>query len=350
MNFLLRMLVFLFLIVNLHAKTIQDMDNKTVTVPDKVSKAFGSSPPMNYLIYAIDPNKMIGLNFDASNGNNNAKKEFLSPKFLALPVLGSFHGGGKNINLETLIQAKPDLILVWEDDMIVDTVQKAIAKTKLPTITIGFRKIEEMPNAIRFAADALNEPKRGQILSDFATKKILHVSKSVKNLKPTRYYYAEGTDGLSTECDTSFHVEALNFAGGENVHKCQQSGLLGLEKINFEKLLTYDPDVIIVQSDFTYQAVMNNPLWKNLRAIKAGNVHLVPNTPFNWTDRPPSFMRIIGIEWLANIFHPKEVKIDLTHEIKEFYALFLGVKLSDTDVKNITHQGKAPLSWAGCSK
>ena len=95
---------------------------------------------------------------------------------------------------------------------------------------------------------------------------------------------------------------------------------------------------------------MNNPLWKNLRAIKAGNIHLVPITPFNWVDRPPSFMRIVGIEWLANIFHPKEVKLDLSREIKEFYALFLGVKISDEEIAKITNSGKTPLSWSGCSK
>lgn len=350
MNFLFHILIISIITVNINAKTIFDTQGRPVQVPDSVEKAFGSSPPMNYLIYAINPNKMVGLNFDAKNGNNRATKEYVSQKFLSLPVIGSFHGGGKSINLETLIKAKPDLILVWQDDMVVDTVQRSIAKTKLPTITIPFRKIEEMPNAIRFAADAMNEHKRGEILSEYAQNKILHVKSLVKNLKPTRYYYAEGADGLETECDTSFHIEALNFAGGQNVHKCQQSGLLGLEKINFEKLLAYDPDVIVVQSDFTYQNIMKNPLWKNLRAVKAGNVHLVPNTPFNWVDRPPSFMRIIGIEWLANIFHAKESKIDLTHEMKEFYSLFLGVKLSDKDVANITNRSNAPLSWSGCSK
>ena len=72
MNFLLHMLVLCILTANLQAKVVLDTDNKPVTVPDKVSRVFGSSPPMNYLIYAIDPNKMIGLNFDAKNGNNQA--------------------------------------------------------------------------------------------------------------------------------------------------------------------------------------------------------------------------------------------------------------------------------------
>lgn len=104
-------------------------------------KIFGSSPPMTYLIYAINPDKLIGLNFKAKNANNDATNEYLKESFLAQPVIGSFHGGGKRINLETLMAKQPELILVWEDDMLVGTVQKSINKTKIPTLTIPFREI-----------------------------------------------------------------------------------------------------------------------------------------------------------------------------------------------------------------
>lgn len=335
MNFLLHLLVIVTLISNLSARSIQDFYAQEATVPDKVESVFGSSPPMNYLIYAINPKKMIGLNFDAKNSNNFATSEFLDNYFLSLPVIGSFHGGGKNINLESLMAKKPDLILVWEDDMMMATVSKSIQKTHLPTFTIPFRKIEDMPRAISVAADAMNEQGRGFLLSSYAEKIISDIRTSLANTKPVRYYYAEGVDGLSTECDKSFHVEALNFAGGENVHKCTQSQLLGLEKINFETLLTYDPDVIIAQNSFTYNQILYDDLFAHLRAVKSKKVYLVPSMPFNWVDRPPSFMRIIGIEWLAHIFHPNEYKIDLNERIKEFYELFLGVKITDKQVKTI---------------
>lgn len=335
MNFLLHLLVISVIVSNLSARSIEDFYAQEVTVPDKVESVFGSSPPMNYLIYAINPKKMIGLNFSAKNSNNFATSEFLDEYFLLLPVVGSFHGGGKNINLEVLMAKKPDLILVWEDDMMMATVSKSIQKTHLPTLTIPFRKIEDMPKAISVAADAMNEQGRGVVLSSYTQNIISEIQTSLLNTKPVRYYYAEGVDGLSTECDQSFHVEALNFAGGENVHKCKQSQLLGLEKINFETLLTYDPDVIIAQNSFTYNQILYDDLFAHLRAVKNKKVYLVPSMPFNWVDRPPSFMRIIGIEWLTHIFHPNEYKIDLNERIKEFYELFLGVKITDKQVKTI---------------
>jgi len=336
----IKFLVLFLVVSSLQAKTIKDLNNQDITVPDRVEAAFGSSPPMNYLLYALNPDKMSGLNFSAKNQNNLADEAFLSKKFLSLPVIGSFHGGGQSINLETIIKHNPDLILLWEDDLLIDKVQKEIAKTNIPTITLPFRKIETMPRSIAFAGEAIGEKARGDLLASYTQSIIGEIKGSLENVKPTKYYYAEGVDGLSTECSVSFHVEALNFAGGENVHRCEQRALLGLEKINFETLISYDPDIIIAQNTMTYNNIMKNPLWQHLRAVKEKNVHIVPNNPFNWIDRPPSFMRIIGIQWLTKLFHNQEYKINMHERVKEFYKLFLNVELSDAQVRELLGEKK----------
>jgi iron complex transport system substrate-binding protein len=328
---LLYLLIILLFVFALHARDLGDAKEQNSTV----ERVFGSSPPMNYLIYALNPDKMIGLNFKAKNPSNHAVARYLDTRFLTLPVIGSFHGGGQSINLETLIAHRPDLILLWEDDMMVRTVSSQIAKTGILTMTVPFREIASMPDAMERVGRAIKEELRGKELAGYSRKIIREVNTSVSAAKAARYYYAEGLDGLSTECDTSFHVVALNFAGGENVHKCRQRGLLGLEKISFETLLTYDPDVIIVQHPMVYADLVNDPLWQKLRAVKNGRIHLVPNTPFNWIDRPPSFMRVLGIQWLASLFHPERTAFDLKQRITEFYELFLHVKLTDADIQSL---------------
>jgi len=335
MKYLVQILSIALIALTLHAKTLNDMNENPVILPDQTERVFGSSPPMNYLIYTLNPDKMIGLNFKARNPNNSADEQFLNKRFLSLPVIGSFHGGGKSINLETLMKYKPQLVLVWQDDMLVQTVAREIEKTAIPTYLIPFRHIDDMPRAFRLAGNAIGESKRGETLAAYSEKIIKDVQNSVSKAKPVRYYYAEGLDGLSTECDSSFHVEAMNFAGGRNVHSCQQSGILGLEKISFETLLAYNPDVIIVQNRSVYNDLISDPMWKSLRAVKNGRIHLVPVQPFNWVDRPPSFMRVLGIQWLAHLFHPKEFNADLNQRTKEFYELFLHVKLNDEQTKNL---------------
>ncbi len=323
MNFFISIVILLSLFLSLDAKEAE------------VKKVFGSSPPMTYLIYALNPKKMVGLNFSPTNKNNQALKEFVDPYFLSLPVIGTFHSTGGGINLESLLVRKPDLILVWEDDMMLSTVQNSIKRTKFPTLTIPFRKITSMPHSIEIAGEAMDESKRGKILGRYAQNIIDNVSTKLQGVKPVRYYYAEGVDGLATECDKSFHVEAMNFAGGENVHKCIQSNLRGLEQISLETLYKYDPEVIIAQNSFIYKNILSNPRFKNLDAVKNKRVLLVPNTPFNWVDRPPSFMRILGIQWLANSFHPKEYNINLNKQIKEFCKLFLHLNITDQQIKTI---------------
>jgi len=300
-----------------------------------VKKVFGSSPPMNYLIYALNPDKMVGLNFSAKNLNNNASERFLKQSFLNLQVIGSFHGSGQGMNVETIIKHSPDLILIWEDDFLNTKVTQAIEKTNIPSISLPFRKIDSMSASIKKAADAIGESKRGMALSKYTDERMGYIKNIFHQLKPVSYYYAEGNDGLATECNNSFHVEALNYAGGDNVHKCKQSNLRGLERITFETLLGYNPEVIVAQNKMVYKAIHSNPLWKHLRAVKNNRVYLVPNTPFNWLDRPPSFMRIIGIEWLASRFHPEHYKADLDKQIKKFYELFLDIELSKKDINQI---------------
>jgi ABC-type Fe3+-hydroxamate transport system substrate-binding protein len=130
-----RLLLTLFISVLVSVpQALSDMKEDQATV----QRVFGSSPPMNYLLYALDPDKMIGLNFKAKNPFNGADPAYLDRRFLELPVIGSFHGSGSRINLETLVAARPDLVLIWEDDMLVQTVTDQIKKLGVPTLTVPF--------------------------------------------------------------------------------------------------------------------------------------------------------------------------------------------------------------------
>ena len=62
---------------------------------------------------------------------------------------------------------------------------------------------------------------------------------------------------------------------------------------------------------------------------------MIPNQPFNWFDRPPSFMRFLGAKWLANLLYPERYRIDAAEATQEFFRLFLDVRLSARETHEI---------------
>lgn len=73
-------------------------------------------------------------------------------------------------------------------------------------------------------------------------------------------------------------------------------------------------------------------------ATRAKRVYLSPYVPFNWFDRPPSHMRLLGIQWLSNLLHPDRYPLDIVKETREFYRLFFNRDISDRRAKKILHR------------
>ena len=117
------------------------------------------------------------------------------------------------------------------------------------------------------------------------------------------------------------------------MHKCVQNSVIGLQEVSFEQIIIYAPDVIIVQNPAFYKTVFEDKKWAMLKAVQNKRVYLVPKSPFNWTDRPPSFMRIIGAHWIASKLYPTRYPYKIHEKIRAFYRLFFGVELSDEELQ-----------------
>jgi hypothetical protein len=126
--------------------------------------------------------------------------------------------------------------------------------------------------------------------------------------------------------------------GGVNIANVELKGGMGMSEVSLEQVLAWDPDVIITwnqeQSGY-YPQLLEDPKWKELKAVKEGKVYEIPCAPFSWFDRPPSVNRILGLKWLGNALYPDIYNYDLTKEIKEFYSLFYHSDISDQDAKDL---------------
>lgn len=318
------------------AREIVDMTGRNVSVPDTIKKVYAPSPYGSYIMYAVDPALLAGLIFPLKDEDKN----YLHKGVHGLPVIGSLFGQGQTANIEVLLKAKPDLLLMWSDKKspVNQKTEETLKKIAIPYAYATAESLSDYPKVFLFLGNLLNREKRARKLSDYSLRVLSGVDAAVMRIpegKRPKVYYAEGPDGLKTECDDSIHVELLKRAGDTDVHRCHTASHMGLEKISPEQVMIYDPDVIIAQEKLFFDKVFTDPAWKRIRAVRQGRVYLIPRTPFNWFDRPPSFMRLLGLQWLMSRLYPKEYPVDMVKEARYFYRLFLGVEVSDREMRRI---------------
>ncbi|GFE60685.1 ABC transporter substrate-binding protein [Geobacter sp. AOG2] len=321
------------------AREITDMAGRTVTVPDVIRKAYAPSPYGSYMMYSVAPEKLAGLMFALKEED----KPYLHPSVRNLPLIGGFSGESMQTNIEVLMRAKPDVIVIWAGKATPFNrkAEEVLKKLNIPFVYATVDTLDDYPAAYAFFGKLMGKEAKTAKEAEY-TRKTLHDVDAVVRKIPTsrrpKVYYAEGVDGLSTECDDSIHVQLMKLAGDVDVHRCHTSNHKGFEKISLEQVIMYNPDVIVAQEKVFYDKIKSDPAWRSVKAVRDGRVYLVPRTPFNWFDRPPSFMRILGLKWLMNCLYPKEFPLDIVKETKEFYKLFLGVTLSNGDVKKIVYR------------
>ena len=317
-----------------HAGEITDMRGRKVKVPDEIHTLYGTSPPVTYMLYTLAPERIAGLNFPC----RKAEKQYMPVRLHSLPVVGGWFGQGRTPNLETLLQINPDVVLVWhiKDSAISRKIEETLLPLGFPVLYISLDKLEDYPEVFRFLGRLLHREKRAAALADYAEEtldKIRTVQGTVAKSDKVSVYYAEGMDGLSTECNASVHAELIALCGGKNVHICPAQTIYGMEKVSIEQVMHYAPEVILAYEHPFYDAIFQDPRWQNIPAVQNHRVYRIPRSPFNWLDRPPSFMRLLGARWLLNRLYPGKYDVDIVEEARNFYRLFLNLNLDRQTVE-----------------
>ena len=317
------------------AREIVDMTGRKVEVPQRIERVFGAAPPINVLLHAVAPETMIGLSFAVAG----EAKTYFPPHLRGLPVAGGIFGFGQQMNAENVLALKPDIALAWKSPYIDQAkIEGAFAKIGLPVVFVQLDKLSDWPAALRFTGRLLGHEQSAQTQAEYVEKHLLAAARFVSAIpenKRPRVYYAESPDGLATDCNTSFHTEAIELAGGYNVYRCQPKDHTGMERVSLEQVLAFAPDLIVTHDRSFAAKVRSDPRWQGVKAVREGRIHLVPRWPHNWIDRPPSVMRVLGVQWLTNLFYPRTFPLDLHRETREFYQLFLGVNLSDGEIDTL---------------
>jgi iron complex transport system substrate-binding protein len=315
----LSLLIFLLIFTNIiEARTITDDYGRVVKIPDKITKIYAASPPITMSVIAFDPSLVAALN----SGFKPEQKPYVGAA-ASKPIAGGFFGQGNTPNFEILASVKPDVILMWGRATGSENHLAKFSALGIPVLMVRNDSINDIAGQFDLLGRLTANTKRSRELIAY-TKETLGLIQSLQTRvnarKEVRYYFAEGLDGLSSECEGSFHLEPFKYAGAKNAIDCRMSSNYGMEKISMEQIILSDPDVIIAMEREFAEGVTTNPKFKSLRAVKSGRVLTVPSLPFNYISRPPSFMRLMGIRWLIHAFY-SDLIAPIDQEKKRFEKL-----------------------------
>jgi iron complex transport system substrate-binding protein len=271
---------------------------------------------------------------------------FLPTGVAELPQIGT----GPNIDPESIKALHFDLAVGWNTAAFQREQLKLLDRVSVPAVLVGVDRLDQYPATFRFLGRVLGREQRAEQLARYiedALARMKTLTAAIPVDERLKVYYAEGVDGLTSQCGLEGRAEVIRLAGALNVLSCEgiANSLSPVDvethnaPIALEALLVLSPDVIVTRFDKTAQTIRADTRWQRLRAVKEGRVYAIPHWPFGWFDRPPSFMRAMGMQWLAKRLYPKRDDLDLDLETAHFYSLFFGVTLDPAQLRALLGSG-----------
>ena len=323
-------------------RTIIDAAGRSVTIPGvgALERIYFTSATAEIFCISLAPDLSGGTTYELSAD----ELRFLPAEMANLSFLGTT-SGNKQLNLEAIMAEGIQVIFSTSFDAPnerdvsdADAIQQ---QTGIPVILMN-GALEESANTYRFLGEVLGRVEDAEELAAYCEITLKNVTNAVATIPDSEritLYYAEGSDGLQTEPDTSPHALIFKLAGAHNVAQVEANQGMGMSDVSLEQVTAWDPEVIIVWSYVlrggAENTIRSDNAWASIQAVRDGRVYAMPNAPFSWCDRPPVSNRLLGLQWIANMLYPDAYDVDMVEVTKDFYSLFYHVNITDAEAKEL---------------
>ena len=228
-------------------------------------------------------------------------------EMLALPSVGPVY----HVNMETIVDAKPDLIITQAG--VQTTATDQLREMGFPVISLLMKTYEDTLDMYRLFGMILGK-------EELAEEKIAKIEETVNGVvekmpeeKPSVVILYVTGQSLSVKLDGSLAGDIAKMLGFTNIASDLPPDTIGSENtpLDIEYIVEKDPDYIFVTSmvsdNETAMATMteeftNNPAWSGVGAVKSGNVIYLPQEYFLYNAGPYYGE---AIEYMASAVYPE---------------------------------------------
>lgn len=305
-----------------------DSAGRQVELPANIERFAPSGPISQMVLLSLAPERFVALSSEIREEDAQYFGEVPQA-----PVIGALYGTRGELNLEELLRLNPQVIIdVGEpkpsikEDM--DALQEQLG---VPCVHISMGFGDAGGALVRLGALLGVRDKAEELAAwcDMTYARGQQLARDNEGRKRSVLYLL-GDTGLNVIAEGSFHAEMLDLVA-DNAAVIENPTSKGTgNEVDMEQLYLWDPEYIIFAPDSVYDKVPNDPLWQGLKAVREGNYAQSPYGPYNWMGFPASLQRFLGLNWLQTLLYPQAADYDLKTEITDYYRLFYGHELSDS--------------------
>lgn len=209
-------------------------------------------------------------------------------------------GTGSDVNVEAVMQLKPDLVLTWAWKA--ETI-RFMEEKGLKVIAVYPESIGELYEIMRLLGRLFErEDLVKTTIAEMETTFALIRERAGKRLdKEQRTMLFLGGRSNSVSCALGINNDLMTMIGGINLAgTIQERNTL----VSLEQIVVWNPEIIFIWANAGYTAkdILENPQWRNIRAVREGRVYKTPN----WTSWSPR-LTMLAL-WMAKQAYPEDFK------------------------------------------
>lgn len=321
---------------SLNTRTITDMRNRRVDIADPLERIALLGGPTGQIAFILGVQDKLCAVTNTLRMSTLVREVY--PKIVHLP--GPRTAAGQ-INIEELIQSNPQLVVATEIDGDIVT-----AKTRLPVAFLDDSMgegIGDIKKEIRFYAYLFNTMDRAEnyirhleALLSLVRQKTEGIPEDMKK----NVFQGYSPSHLVTLGGDTFMQERIEIAGCKNAAAeittiGKRTGLhSGLGEVSMEQVIQWDPDLLVINHG-SLNELERHPQWKNIKAVKNGQVFSQPAGIFIF-NRPTAESAAVFPLWLAAKAYPERfADIDIKAVIKQFYMDVMQIDISDAQAESV---------------
>ena len=312
-----------------------------VTVPAESNRIATTAPAYATAVLLLGgADKLVALE------DNYGKNEWIKgkyPQLANLPVVFS----GNEVNMEELLKQSPDLVVYanrYGENNLRQLQDLDIAAVSSPK---GSDKEGNKIDQLRARQVYLGEV-IGGVQLDKANKysqEYLAIKSEIEaktasipeSERPTVVQLSGAGDSLQANNGSAIGQELITLAGGVNAGvgaTGESKGPSGQTKIDPEQLLSWDPELLLVDSAQIRDTITSDSTFSGLKAVKNNNIIVIPKGAMAWAYNGPG--EYLNMYFFAKAVHPELFKdIDMEAKTKAFYKEYFGFDLDEADLKHL---------------